>query len=61
MILLATLCLLLLPHGGRFQPPLGPTPPPAATGGPLINPGDGSGDGSGGLGGGLGSGDNVII
>ena len=56
MILLATLCLLLVPHGGRFQPPLGPTPVLASAGPVLPDPGPG-----GGLGGGLGGGDNVII
>lgn len=59
MILLATLCLLLMPHGGRFQPPLGPVPTTAATAPVIPDPGPGGGDGS--LGGGLGGGGNVIV
>ncbi|GEM_PF-1551207 len=59
MILLATLCLALMPHGGRFQPPLGPLPTTANPAPVVPDPGPAGGDGS--LGGGLGDGDNVII
>jgi len=50
---------MLLPHGGRFQPPLGPTPATASTAPATPEPGPGGDDG--GLGDGLGGGDNVIV
>lgn len=44
MILLATMCLLLVPHGGRFQPPLGPAPPLASITPPTLLPDPDPGD-----------------